>query len=116
MHHNRIAEYRHPHVFLGASHGEHERRTWMVVALTATMMVVEIAAGYITGSLALLADGWHMATHAGALSLSALAYWLAIFLLAVLDGQDGDKPTMSITTATPPTICARPTSMYSPTQ
>lgn len=77
MHHNRIAEYRHPHVFLGASHGEHERRTWMVVALTATMMVVEIAAGYITGSLALLADGWHMATHAGALSLSALAYWLA---------------------------------------
>lgn len=77
MHHNDIAEHRHPHVFLGVSHGEHERRTWMVVALTATMMVVEIAAGYMTGSLALLADGWHMATHAGALSLSALAYWLA---------------------------------------
>lgn len=77
MHHSHLAEHRHPHVFLGTHHGEHERRTWMVVALTAVMMVVEIAAGYKTGSLALLADGWHMATHAGALGLSALAYWLA---------------------------------------
>lgn len=77
MHHAQLANHRHAHVFLGEQHGAHERRTWMVVALTATMMVVEIVAGYMTGSLALLADGWHMATHAGALGLSAFAYWFA---------------------------------------
>lgn len=77
MHHAQLVNHRHPHVFLGEQHGSHERRTWMVVALTATMMVVEIVAGYMTGSLALLADGWHMATHAGALGLSAFAYWFA---------------------------------------
>lgn len=77
MHHEHLITHQHPHVFLGAKHGEHERRTWIVVALTATMMVVEIIAGYLTGSLALLADGWHMATHAGALGLSAFAYWWA---------------------------------------
>ncbi|MCC7540065.1 MAG: CDF family Co(II)/Ni(II) efflux transporter DmeF [Deltaproteobacteria bacterium] len=55
----------------------HERRTLWVVGLTAAMMVGEIAAGWWTGSMALLADGWHMATHAGALGLSALAYWFA---------------------------------------
>jgi cation diffusion facilitator family transporter len=49
----------------------------MVVALTLVMMVGEIAAGAWTGSMALTADGWHMATHAGALALSALAYWYA---------------------------------------
>ena len=77
MHHDQLASHQHAHQFLGAQHGHHERRTWMVVALTATMMVVEIIAGYWTGSLALLADGWHMATHAGALGLSAFAYWWA---------------------------------------
>lgn len=77
MHHQQLAECQHPHLFLSATHGEHERRTWLVVALTASMMVIEIVAGYATGSLALLADGWHMATHAGALGLSAFAYWLA---------------------------------------
>lgn len=65
------------HNFLGARHGRHERRTWMVVALTAVMMVAEIAAGTWYSSMALLADGWHMATHAGALGLSALAYSFA---------------------------------------
>lgn len=77
MHHDQLLHHRHAHVFLGDRHGEHERRTWAVVALTATMMVVEIIFGYLSGSLALLADGWHMATHAGALGLSAFAYWLA---------------------------------------
>lgn len=77
MHHAQLDSHQHPHVFLGEQHGSHERRTWMVVALTATMMVVEIVAGYMSGSLALLADGWHMATHAGALGLSAFAYWFA---------------------------------------
>jgi cation diffusion facilitator family transporter len=64
----------HLHDFLGASHDENARRTLWVVALTAVMMVGEIAAGYWTGSMALLADGFNMATHAGALGLAALAY------------------------------------------
>jgi cation diffusion facilitator family transporter len=61
-------------VFLGASHDENARRTLWVVLLTVVMMVVEIAAGAITGSMALLADGFHMATHAGALGIAAAAY------------------------------------------
>lgn len=65
------------HNFLGQRHDRHERRTWMVVGLTAAMMVVEIAAGTWFNSMALLADGWHMATHAGALGLAALAYSFA---------------------------------------
>jgi len=65
------------HNFLGQQHDKHERRTWMVVVLTAVTMVVEIAAGSWFNSMALLADGWHMATHAGAMGLSALAYRFA---------------------------------------
>jgi cation diffusion facilitator family transporter len=65
------------HNFLGHQHERHERRTWMVVALTAITMVVEIVAGSWFNSMALLADGWHMATHAGALGLAALAYRFA---------------------------------------
>jgi len=64
----------HPHMFLGASHDENAKRTLWVVALTVIMMVGEITAGYITGSMALLADGFHMATHAGALGIAAAAY------------------------------------------
>lgn len=64
----------HNHMFLGASHEENARRTLWVVALTVVMMVGEIAAGYVTGSMALLADGFHMATHAGALGIAAAAY------------------------------------------
>ncbi|MFS2112408.1 CDF family Co(II)/Ni(II) efflux transporter DmeF [Sphingomonas sp. Sphisp140] len=64
----------HEHVFLGAAHDENARRTLWVVALTAVMMVGEIVAGYWTGSMALLADGFHMATHAGALAVAAIAY------------------------------------------
>lgn len=67
----------HSHVFLSASHDRHERRTWLVVVLTALMMVGEIAAGWAYGSMALLADGWHMATHAGALGIAGWAYRLA---------------------------------------
>lgn len=54
-----------------------ETRTRWVVGLTALMMVAELIAGYLTHSLALTADGWHMATHVGALGLSAVAYWYA---------------------------------------
>lgn len=71
------AELSHDHIFLGSSHDENARRTLWVVALTAVMMVGEIVAGYVTGSMALLADGFHMATHAGALSVAAAAYGYA---------------------------------------
>ena len=64
----------HEHSFLGSSHDENARRTRSVVALTFVMMVAEIVAGYLTGSMALLADGFHMATHAGALGIAAFAY------------------------------------------
>ena len=69
--------FSHPHLFLGAGHDDNARRTLWVVALTLVMMVGEIAAGYITGSMALLADGLHMATHAGALGIAAAAYGYA---------------------------------------
>lgn len=69
-----ITSHAHDHVFLGAAHEENARRTLWVVMLTVVMMVAEIAAGYLTGSMALLADGFHMATHAGALGIAAAAY------------------------------------------
>jgi cation diffusion facilitator family transporter len=69
--------YGHEHVFLGQDHARNERRIWLVIALTAVMMVVEIGAGTIYGSMALVADGWHMSTHASALLISALAYLFA---------------------------------------
>lgn len=67
-------DHSHPHDFLGAAHDDNARRTQWVVVLTAAMMVGEIVAGYFTGSMALLADGFHMATHAGALGVAAAAY------------------------------------------
>jgi cation diffusion facilitator family transporter len=54
-----------------------EKKVKWAVILTAIMMVVEIAGGYIYNSMALLADGWHMSTHAMALGLSMLAYVFA---------------------------------------
>lgn len=68
---------RHEHVFLGRDHDRNARRTLWVVALTAVMMVGEIIAGVVYGSMALLADGFHMATHAGALTVAAVAYAFA---------------------------------------
>jgi cation diffusion facilitator family transporter len=76
MHHDN-QHLSHDHYFLSGSHDAHERRTRYVVALTAVMMVVEIAAGWLTGSMALLADGFHMATHAGTLGVAAWAYGFA---------------------------------------
>jgi cation diffusion facilitator family transporter len=67
----------HDHVFLGDKHDENTRRTLWVVALTSVMMVGEIIAGTIFNSMALLADGFHMATHAGALAVAAGAYAFA---------------------------------------
>lgn len=77
MHSHDIADHSHEHRFLGHAHDANERRTWWVVALTSVMMVAEIAAGHAFGSMALLADGWHMATHAGVLAVSAGAYAFA---------------------------------------
>ncbi|CUI61987.1 CDF family Co(II)/Ni(II) efflux transporter DmeF [Achromobacter xylosoxidans] len=67
----------HDHVFLGQDHRRNERRVWWVIALTASMMAVEIIAGNVYGSMALVADGWHMSTHAGAMLITALAYGYA---------------------------------------
>jgi cation diffusion facilitator family transporter len=64
----------HGHVFLGEGHERNERRTWAVIALCGAMMMVEIVGGLLFGSIALVADGLHMSTHAGALLLAALAY------------------------------------------
>ncbi len=64
----------HSHVFLGAGHEKNERRTWLVIALCSFMMVAEILGGWLFGSIALVADGLHMSTHASALLLAALAY------------------------------------------
>jgi cation diffusion facilitator family transporter len=64
----------HSHVFLGAEHEQSERRTWTVIWLCGIMMLAEIVGGLLFGSIALVADGMHMSTHAGALLLAALAY------------------------------------------
>ncbi len=77
MHTHSLDPWTHDHVFLGHRHLRNERRTWFVVAITAIMMVGEIAAGTFFGSMALLADGWHMATHAAALGIAAAAYLFA---------------------------------------
>ena len=64
----------HSHVFLGEDHEHAERRTWAVIGLCGTMMLLEIVGGSLFGSIALIADGLHMSTHAGAMLLAALAY------------------------------------------
>lgn len=69
-----ISPLTHEHVFLGGDHKRNERRVWLVIALTASMMVIEITAGTIFGSMALVADGWHMSTHAAAMLIAVLAY------------------------------------------
>ncbi|WP_437279557.1 CDF family Co(II)/Ni(II) efflux transporter DmeF [Sorangium sp. So ce375] len=71
-----LAQFRHSHDH-GAAASSHEAKTRWVVALTFAMMVAELVVGYATNSLALAADGWHMATHAGALGMAAFAYWFA---------------------------------------
>jgi cation diffusion facilitator family transporter len=74
MHTHSIDQFRHSHVFLGDAHEHNERKTWGVIAICAAMMVAEIVGGFWFGSVALIADGLHMSTHAGALLIAALAY------------------------------------------
>jgi cation diffusion facilitator family transporter len=76
MHEHDLSEHAHHHdAVVEVGHGE--RRTRWVVTLTLAMMIAELVVGWMTGSMALLADGWHMATHAGALGLTLAAYWYA---------------------------------------
>src|ERR1700712_805411 len=67
----------HSHVFLGEKHEANERKTWAVIILCGVMMLVEIVGGAMFNSLALIADGLHMSTHAGAMLIAALAYTYA---------------------------------------
>jgi len=73
MHSLTLDRWQHPHTFK-VENPQGERRTRLVIIITITMMIVEIAAGYLFGSMALLADGWHMGTHAAALSITIFAY------------------------------------------
>jgi Co/Zn/Cd efflux system component len=74
MHAQSIDDWRHEHVFLSADHDRNERRSWAVAMQCLTMMTAEIAGGLLWGSMALIADGLHMSTHAAALVIAALAY------------------------------------------
>jgi cation diffusion facilitator family transporter len=74
MHSQSLSAFSHEHVFLGDDHARNERRTWIVIAICGAMMVAEIGGGALFGSMALIADGLHMSTHAGALLIAALAY------------------------------------------
>jgi cation diffusion facilitator family transporter len=73
MHRTDLTRWQHSHDYRLDSSAA-ERRTRIVIAITATMMMVEIAAGIVFGSMALLADGWHMSTHVAAFLITALAY------------------------------------------
>lgn len=74
MHVHTLHRWQHHHAFGTDQRQAGERRTWLVIGLTAVMMVAEIAAGMVFGSMALLADGWHMGTHAAALGITVFAY------------------------------------------
>lgn len=76
MHTRTLEQWRHPHRFHNENRAA-ERNTMKVIWLTLAMMVVEIVAGWLYGSMALLADGWHMGTHFFALGITAFAYWYA---------------------------------------
>jgi cation diffusion facilitator family transporter len=72
-----LDEFHHEHVFLGAHHDRNERKTWSVILLCTVMMAAEIGGGAVFHSMALVADGLHMSTHAGALLIAAAAYTYA---------------------------------------
>ena len=76
MHIHCLDRWQHSHRF-NVDDGHAERNTRRVILLTLAMMIIEITAGYIYGSMALLADGWHMGTHAAALGITAFAYYFA---------------------------------------
>lgn len=71
------SETTHEHVFLGDDHQSNARKVWFVIILTSITMVAEIGLGTLFGSMALVADGWHMSTHAAAMLIAAIAYMFA---------------------------------------
>ncbi|MGD9227002.1 MAG: CDF family Co(II)/Ni(II) efflux transporter DmeF [Desulfobacterales bacterium] len=73
MHIHTLQRWKHRHRY-NIEDGHAERNTRRVIVLTLSMMIIEITAGYLFGSMALLADGWHMGTHAAALGITAFAY------------------------------------------
>lgn len=75
MHQHDLHPWQHAHDF-AADRRATERRAWVVVAITVMMMAVEIGAGWWWNSMALLADGWHMGTHAVAIGVTGISYWL----------------------------------------
>ncbi len=76
MHRSDHSPFRHTHNFVSDFSGA-ERRTRIVIGITAVMMVLEIAVGLASHSMALLADGWHMSTHVIAFLITAMAYYLS---------------------------------------
>ena len=72
MHSITLNQWQHPHSYK-VENLQGERKTLLVIGITVTMMVIEIGAGYMFGSMALLADGWHMGTHAAALAITVFA-------------------------------------------
>ncbi len=76
MHHSGANRFSHTHNY-AADSSKAEKKTRIVIAITAAMMVVEIAAGAVFNSMALLADGWHMSTHVAAFLITALAYYFS---------------------------------------
>ena len=81
MQQHRIDSWQHDHDFSTVAEVDAERRTRWVVYLTLAAMVVELATGWLSGSMALLADGWHMGSHAAALGLSVFAYLVGAALI-----------------------------------
>jgi len=73
MHSFTLHKWQHEHNFR-IDNEQAERKTWLVIGITVVMMVIEVGCGYLFGSMALLADGWHMGTHAAALSITVFAY------------------------------------------
>lgn len=76
-HKHNTGNLEHGHYYASGHEEESEKRTLIVVVITSVMMVVEVACGIIYNSMALLADGWHMFTHAGALGIAVLAYYFS---------------------------------------
>jgi Co/Zn/Cd efflux system component len=91
VHTHQLNRWTHEHVFDQDQQRPGEKRTFLIVVLTAVMMVVEIAAGLIYGSMALLADGLHMASHATALGIAVFAsavMLLGFALVMVIESTD----------------------------
>ena len=73
MHTHNLQSFKHEHDFSINSESS-KKKTLLVICLTVSMMIIEVAAGMLYGSMALLADGWHMGTHAGAIGIAYMAY------------------------------------------